>query len=115
MRPRYLERELYSPALADLCLDLDRYARTSDAGTVEHFVHAVDHGLLEPCLYFLGLILVALDQDLVVDAGYARLTLFGARQLLLCFCYRSIHIGHIFLVLFPYESFVLLQSLNVFG
>ena len=35
----------------------------------------------------LGLVLVALDQDLVVDAGYARLTLFGARQLLLFLCY----------------------------
>ena len=87
MKARYLERELPGPGLGDLRLDLDRYARTSDARTVEHFVHTVDHGFLEPCLDLLGLVLVALDQDLVVDAGYARLTLFGARQLLLFLCY----------------------------
>src|SRR5215210_2062644 len=68
------QRELPGPGLGDLRLDLDRYARTSDARTVEHLVHTVDHGFLEPCLDLLGLVLVALDQDLVVHAGYRHRT-----------------------------------------
>ena len=82
-----IEHALPSPGLADLRLDLDRYTRTFGTGSVEHFIHPVDHGLLEPRLGLLGIFLVSLDQKLILDAGYARLTLFGARQLLPFFCY----------------------------
>jgi hypothetical protein len=89
------------PGLIDLRLDLDRHARPSDVGAIEDVIHPVDHSLLEPCLYFLGPGLLALYDDLVVGAGYVRLTLFGARQLLLLFCYQPIQIGYLFLVVFP--------------
>ncbi len=40
------------------------------ARAVEHLIHPVDHGLLEPGLDLLGLVLVALDRDLGVDGGH---------------------------------------------
>ena len=100
MKPPYRERELPGPGLTDLRLDLNRHMRPFDVGAVEHLIHSVDHGLLEPRLGLLGFFLVALYDDLVVDAGYVRLTLFGARQLLLLFCYQPIQIGYLFLVVF---------------
>ena len=41
-----IEHALPSPGLADLRLDLDRYTRTFGTGSVEHFIHPVDHGCL---------------------------------------------------------------------
>ena len=55
LKPRYCERELPGPSLTNLRFDLDRYARTSDAGT-EHLTHPIDHGLLEQSDNLLGIL-----------------------------------------------------------
>jgi hypothetical protein len=69
LKPPYCKRELPGPALGCLRLDLNRHTRLFGVGAVEHLIHPVDDGLLEPRLGLLGIFLVSLDQKLVIDAG----------------------------------------------